>query len=349
MLVICEDCGKKYHIDGTRITAKKAQFTCRECDHVVVVERPDNLRALAEKKKMAAAEDKPHGGATVSGEKGQQKAGESATPAPALKKKGSVLRNQGVPLAVYILLTSVVGFLMVGGAFGYLHFRYIPEIINDQMELRVAAIADSFSGVVGKPLQLHDYPQVNKEARRVSMLPGVAYAAVINKEGVGIAGSFSELDRFDEQFSLRVREKGVPVEVFAQNKLSSGVNRASGRIIVGGQTIYDEVVSLSESGGEVHVGIYVSEVDDAIREALLSPLTFATLGVILLIGFVVFLLLTRVITKPMQELTEVANRISLGEMDLVVKGSGPREMRNLASAFERMRHSIKCAMERLSK
>jgi len=39
----------------------------------------------------------------------------------------------------------------------------------------------------------------------------------------------------------------------------------------------------------------------------------------------------------------------LGEMDLTITPRGPREMRELAVAFERMRYSVKAAMERLKK
>ena len=40
MLVICEECAKKYNIDETRIKGEKAQFSCRECGHIIVVEKP---------------------------------------------------------------------------------------------------------------------------------------------------------------------------------------------------------------------------------------------------------------------------------------------------------------------
>jgi nitrate/nitrite-specific signal transduction histidine kinase len=96
------------------------------------------------------------------------------------------------------------------------------------------------------------------------------------------------------------------------------------------------------------VGIYVSDVDTAIRNALISPVTISVMAAILLSGILVLFLLTSMITKPMRELTDVANRISLGELDLVIEPDGPREMRALAIAFERMRISIKAAVERLT-
>ncbi|HID00544.1 MAG TPA: HAMP domain-containing protein, partial [Piscirickettsiaceae bacterium] len=91
-----------------------------------------------------------------------------------------------------------------------------------------------------------------------------------------------------------------------------------------------------------------SVVNDTIRSVLVSPVTISIFGTILFSGFLVLFLLTRMITRPMQELTEIANRISLGEVNLEITPDGPREMRALATAFERMRISIKAAVERLS-
>ncbi|MCW5213261.1 HAMP domain-containing protein [Desulfobulbus sp. TB] len=63
---------------------------------------------------------------------------------------------------------------------------------------------------------------------------------------------------------------------------------------------------------------------------------------------ILLVFLNKLITQPMRNLTNVANRISLGELDLAIIATGPREIRELGAALERMRHSIKVAMERLS-
>jgi ribosomal protein S27E len=37
MLVICEDCSKKYNIDETKMKGPRARFNCYECGHIIVV------------------------------------------------------------------------------------------------------------------------------------------------------------------------------------------------------------------------------------------------------------------------------------------------------------------------
>jgi HAMP domain-containing protein len=347
MLVICEDCAKKYNIDENRIKGKKAKFSCRACGHVIVIEKP-----VAKASAPDPVSTPPAAAAPAPKEKKEKKTEQPAPKTVAAKKAGpasAVKGNKGKPIGFYLLVTLIVGFLVATGTFSFIYFKYVPDIINEQIELRTEAIAKSFSGVIKTPMLLKNYLQVNKEAQRTSKLPGVAYAAVVNKKGVVIAGFFSDLDRFDKEFSQRVKKKGFPVEILAQNPLPPGAEEADTRIQVGNQIIYDEVNATPESGGEVHIGIYVSEVDRAIKQALLSPLTLALAALVLAIVFITFFLLNRLITKPLRELTNVANRISLGEMDLQVVPSGPSEMRELAVAFERMRYSIKVAMDRMNK
>ena len=37
MLVICEDCSKKYNVDESKIKGTRARFSCQECGHIIVV------------------------------------------------------------------------------------------------------------------------------------------------------------------------------------------------------------------------------------------------------------------------------------------------------------------------
>ncbi len=353
MLVICEDCAKKYNIDESLIKGDKARFSCQECGHIIVVKKPaKNESAQADAQDKQQAEEKP-----MSDEEAMAKLAEMESPEPEPSAAGATTapasspavaaRGKGTPIGVFIFLSLLIGFVTVAGAFAYLYLQYVPQIINHQVELRTQALSQSFSGVIKKPLLLRNYLQVNKEARRTSKLPGVAYAAVVNKKGIVIAGFFSDLNRFDKQFATQVKEKGFPAEILSQNRLEPGVEEEHAALTIGGQEIHDEAVAIPDTSGEVHVGIYVSEVDDAIHNALVSPLTMTVAGIILLVGLFILIFLTRTISKPMRELTDVANRISLGEMDLTVQPKGPREMRELAVAFERMRYSIKAAMDRL--
>ncbi len=335
MLVICEDCAKKYNIDENKIKGESARFSCQECGHIIVVRKPAPSTSSGRKQKSDNTGSKP-----------SPKSTSTTTASQTIKTAPT---GKGLPISAYLLLTLVAGFLTISGMFAFLYLQYIPGIINQQVELRTNAIAQAFAGVIQKPLLVRNYLQVNKEAQRTSRLPGVAYAAVVNKRGIVIAGFFSDLNRFDKDFVMEVKRRGFPKSVVKANGLSGGTKEKSSRIIVGGQQIYDQVIALPNNGGEVHVGVYVTDIEKTIKNIMLSPLTMYLVGGVLIIGIIVFLLLSRAISKPTKELTEVANRISLGEMDLTITPKGPREMRELAIAFERMRFSVKAAMDRLKR
>ena len=43
MLIICEECSKKYEVDENQLKGDKARFVCRKCGHLVVVRREDAI------------------------------------------------------------------------------------------------------------------------------------------------------------------------------------------------------------------------------------------------------------------------------------------------------------------
>ena len=47
VIVICEECGKKYSVALSRIRGSAAGFTCRSCGHRIVVAKPPELPVQA--------------------------------------------------------------------------------------------------------------------------------------------------------------------------------------------------------------------------------------------------------------------------------------------------------------
>lgn len=327
MLVICEDCAKKYHIDESRITAAKAKFPCKACGHIIVVEKPEAGRneAPSAASPLSADENRTGGAAD------RRAAAEAAA-------------GRGKPAALYLLATMLIGLLAVGGGFGYLYFQYIPAIVNRQIELRGLALAISLKETIRTPLQQKNYLEVNQTVRQTAKLPGVAYAAVTNEKGIVIAGHFNTPNGFDSRFAQQVKDKGFPADILAQN----GLERKGVTINVGGLPVHDRMLPLADVGGEVHVGIPVAEADSEIRATLFSPLFFVPAGIAVVFVILILVLVDRLLTRPLHSLTSAANRISLGELELAVAPCGTRELRELATALKRMRHSIRTAVERMA-
>jgi HAMP domain-containing protein len=261
----------------------------------------------------------------------------------------AAVKGRGKPFALYLLALLFLSFLAAGCSFLFFYFRSIPSLLAHESELRSLALAVSLEQTVRTPLLRKDYLLVNQETERIAQLPGVAYAAVVNEKGTAVAGFFNAQAGFDSRFIQQVKKKGFPVDVLVQNGLKAGAKEGgSAKINVGDLPTYDRVLALTEADSEVHVGISAAAIDQTARQLLFSPLLFVPVGLALLSALLLFVLIDWLIVRPARTLTNIANRVSLGELDLAITAEGSREMRDLGTALERMRHSVRIAVERLT-
>jgi HAMP domain-containing protein len=68
---------------------------------------------------------------------------------------------------------------------------------------------------------------------------------------------------------------------------------------------------------------------------------------VILLGFVYYV--ASAVVKPIRQLSEIADRISMGDLKAVVKVKGKGEVQALAESIERMQTSVRAAIERLQK
>jgi len=85
----------------------------------------------------------------------------------------------------------------------------------------------------------------------------------------------------------------------------------------------------------------------ALRQA--QMFTYLLLGITAFVVIVIAWLLGRAIGKPIKELTEVAERISVGDMEAAINIKSRDEIGNLAEAISRMQDSLRLAIERFRK
>lgn len=140
MLVICEDCAKKYSIDETRIKGRRARFTCNACGHIIIVDKDDVTRSLLTGKTVGSPSptldllremETPLTG-TETGEGTSPSQVEEAFPQSLIPRK-----NRGIP--VFVLFSAGMFVLLVCGslAFGFVYSSHLQvgslgETISDQ-------------------------------------------------------------------------------------------------------------------------------------------------------------------------------------------------------------------------
>ncbi|MDH4318009.1 MAG: zinc-ribbon domain-containing protein [Desulfobulbaceae bacterium] len=235
MVVICEECAKKYNVDERKIKGERATFNCKQCSHHIIVQKP-KLEAAPRSSSVTAESDPQTGGdqrsvsqrASVkkqAGTKVESAGGAEKVTGPKVVPQNIVSSPQltrkkkkpSMSVGMHFLVAVVIGFATITGGIGYLYFFYIPEVMGKEVDISI----------------------------------------------------------------------------------------------------------------------------------LFSSLSLTIVAGIWFVGIIAFFFLARFITKPLQELTAIVHRISLGELDLTIEPKGPREIQELAKACDRMRYSIKEAIKRL--
>jgi methyl-accepting chemotaxis protein len=256
-------------------------------------------------------------------------------------------RSSGLSIGNKLVITFL-GFIVILGVFLILLYQhYVPGLVSKQVDLRALSIAKSFSSAVLEPVVIRNYLRVNKIAEVTAELPDVAYAAVINKRGIPIAGIFGDLERFDANFSSLIKHEGFPRDLPQQNELSASQEVSRKQLEVGGQEILDLALHLGDTGSQVHLGLFIADVQAAVRDSLIPLLLLLVVMAVLGIAAVVFV--SRTVSKPIQQLTEQAHAISMGKLDRTVEVKGGGEIGELAESFKRMQASIKYSLEQLRK
>jgi methyl-accepting chemotaxis protein len=197
----------------------------------------------------------------------------------------------------------------------------------DQRGLAIATtLSDAAAGnVIGRnSLELHVL------VTKYALLEGVAYAFIRDGKGEIVAQSLAVIpEELRESLSIDGRRQAQQQELALR-----------------GKAVYEtRVPILGGRAGTAHVGIWGDSVEREIRRALL-PL----IGIILfllVVGVALSALLARGIVRPILRLTQVADRISKGDLETPVGVDTRDEIGDLARSLGRMRASLKAAMVRL--
>ncbi len=100
--------------------------------------------------------------------------------------------------------------------------------------------------------------------------------------------------------------------------------------------------------GFVRVGIRQDYVQDKIQKTAIKVVGTIIIA-ILLIWLIIVYLISRKVIKPLMYLTNRADEISRGELDQPVQINTGDEIEELGNALERLRESVKIALDRLKK
>ncbi len=155
--------------------------------------------------------------------------------------------------------------------------------------------------------------------------------------------------------SSRGGKFGRALGVKLPEKIYSAI-KETGEPFIGPETIngvdfISEYIPIKDSDNKI-VGVYSVNIEHSWFkkiEVYLRNVILSVIGLAILFALILTFILAKKFTKPIEEIKEAANRISLGDMDVEVSIKTGDELESLADSIERMRLSLKAAIERLRK
>jgi len=374
MIVICEECGKKYRIDPSKIKGKAASFKCRSCTHLIVVSKPEPPVAKPEMESRPTLESIT---TTIDDSSAPTMADTGQTPAKTkLRTKGLGLRSK-----MLLLFMAIPLILMTGASLFYLWqledmsnllTRESSRIVNQMAEDKIADISASVA--MQCKLYLLSHPDLIREdfnrdmgfkTLAVQKVGPTGYTALyelpgsdgvwrtwahVNDKIIGI--DMSKLKEplgpsFPGFWAVYIGVKGgKKSQGYYTWKDKDGQFRDKFMVctpVAGTRFVIAATTYLYEFTGPVkRMQARAKELTDRAR-----LITWVALGLtLLLIGLIVSIYGHR-LTGKIKSLTDVADRISVGELGMEVKTTSRDEIGELAEAIARMQDSIRLSIERL--
>jgi len=371
MIVICEECGKRYRIDPLKIKGKEASFKCKSCENIITVVKPE------------VEPPKPPPVPPVEERVPLREPEEKAKPSPAKKpkKRDREARKLGLRSKM-IVFFFVIPIILIAGA-GALYLWQLNDLTSllvneNSMAIRKMAedaIAENARAVAKQcQLYLSNNPLLKKDDFNFNM--GFKKVAV---QKVGMTGYTALYERPGADGVWRTWAHANPKIIGIDMK---NLKKPLGRSFPGFWKVYTGV-----KGGKESRGYYTwKDADGRLREKFMvctpvegTPYVVASttyldeftrpvkvmetrakkqaartrnivfgifVATIILIGLIVSLYGQK-ITGKIKSLTDVADRISVGELDAEIDIVSNDEIGDLSDAVVRMQDSIRLSIERL--
>jgi HAMP domain-containing protein len=381
MIVICEECGKKYRLDVSKIKGSAARFKCRVCTHMIMVSKPQSASPAAAAVDSSATETAAEtAGKQASAKEPEITLDRSATERsqvrPVRKLGAFNLRTKMVLLFLFIPLVLMIAasllYLWQLEQMSVLLTQESTKIVNRMAEDKIADLSTAVA--IQCRLYLLAHPELKKEDFMNDM--GFKTLAV---QKVGLTGYTALYEMPDSENVWRtwahVNPKIISIDM-------STLKKPLGRNFPGFWKIYTGVKGGKRSQGYytwkdkdgkfrdkfmvctpvagtpfvVAATTYLDEFTGPIkmmesRAEILTEktrlITYAILGgTLLLIGIIVSIYGHR-LTSKIKSLTDVAERISIGDLEIEVEAQSRDEIGELAEAISRMQDSIRLSIERL--
>ncbi|MGE5838338.1 MAG: HAMP domain-containing protein [Deltaproteobacteria bacterium] len=382
MIIICEECGKKYQIDPSRIKASGAKAKCTACGNIMTISKPEAKPvepppALRPTREIPAEREvsPPPSEEMLSRPKEEEKP-EVREEAPKARKKGMGLRSK-----IFILFFLFPIILFVAAGYLYLwQLDNLSTLITEESSKAVTQlgeqiIAEKARSVASQVrLYLVARADLKKEGfdadaqfkklavQKVGLTGYTALHAVPDSQGIWRNWAHTNPKIVGLDMSTLKGPMGANFPGFWK-VFNNGKEGKESRGYYKWQepdgSFRDKYMVCAPVEGTpyyVAATTYLDEFTQPVKQMEAKAVQISTdtrtivLGILggtlLLVGIIVALYGTR-LTGRIKKLTSVAEQISVGEMDAEVPVTSRDEIGDLAEAIGRMQESIRLSIERL--
>ncbi len=380
MIIVCEGCGKQYRIDPDKIKDKKAKMKCKACSHVIIVNKPDDASEpppAASAPLTPATETKgpgPDDGGAA--KKAEAESSKSVPERRKTKRKGLGLRSK----MIFLFFVVPILIIISASAFYLWQLNKLALLITDDSTQIVTKLAEDSVAEMARAaamqckIYLEAHPDLQKEdfnydmklkslaVQKIGMTGFSMLYEVPGSDGVWRAWAHVDPSLIGTDMIKLKKILGDTFKGFW--KILTGVK--GGKISRGYHSWQDRDGSLREKfmvsvpiEGTPYVIAAITYLDEFTRsvkvmESRAEKQTEQVIMVIagILAGAVVFIMFIVVfygykLTGRIQYLTDVADRISVGDLDAKIEMKTQDEIGELADAISRMQDSIRLSIERL--
>ncbi len=241
-----------------------------------------------------------------------------------------------------VILPVFVASALVGGV--SIHFH--TKVLTEQLLKDGQTLLYTLSVALEEPAVTRDFAKIREVVNAYGSMENLLLVVVEGPKKTWASAPSAEVP---EELREVIRSKmGVSNDVARYWKidLSTGIKS--------GSTTYTSVYLFQKpimKGFEGTIFLVMPTAFDLVvsTQKLLATSTGIIAGALALLVAMLAALVARGIAHNIMYLTEVAEQISLGDLDVEIKKLGEDEFGRLAEALERMRQSLKAAIERLRK
>ena len=331
MKIECENCGKKYKINDGRITGESVKVKCKACGYAIEVVKPqtediDEAELIYDtpvpsEPEIPAAE--PVGQAFKFVENDAQTKAVSLS--PATKDAEGVTGGVGWKNSIQTTISGILILLTTVILLGFVMFNYFAakSKMNEELKHFSEITSTRLSKYLVEPLWGVDEKQI-EDSLNSEMMEKRIYAIVI-------------YDRDTKRvFTGKKRDSNWKI-VATKGNITGKVIKSRKKITRGKETI-----------GDVEVYVTLKFMEQELY-SLVVNIVITAIVLNIAIFLAVFIAFRKIIIQPVMRLTDVAERMSMGDLNVVIDVKSKNEVGVLAEAIERMQYSLRLALDRLRK